>query len=308
MHDLAAAADEWQLALDAASGALDAAGRLIPPDELRRRRQRLTCERREAAADLALLARDAGAHHVPWLAPYPLHVTSLGLPSPVRACVFDLDGVLTDSGMLHAAAWRTALDEVLLDLGLPPFDLAAEYPLYFDGRPRLEGIRLFLRGRGIGFQWVDAIAESKSRALERTLRLRGVNAVPGARRYLEAAGHAGVRRAVVSGSTRTVPMLELAELETLLDAHVDAEQIDEGRLRSRPAPDLLVCACALLGVEPSAAVTFTRTPDGVAAGLAAGLRVVGVDVDPAARERLLAFGATSAIGRLSELLDRRLAA
>lgn len=306
MHDLSSAADDWQLALDAATGALGAAGRLIPPDELRRRRRELVEERREVAADLVLLARDTGAHHVPWLAPYPMHVLSLGLPAATRACVFDLDGVLTDSGRLHAAAWQAALDDVLLELGLPPFDLATDYSLYFDGRPRLEGIRLFLRGRGIGFQQIDAIADRKNHALGQTLRLRGVNAVHGARRYLEAAGHAGLERAVVSGSTRTLPMLQLAELDMLLEARVDAEQIDERRLRSRPAPDLLLRACELLAVEPVAAVTFTRTPDGVAAGLAAGLHVVAVDPDPGARDRLLAFGASRAIARLSDLLDRRL--
>jgi HAD superfamily hydrolase (TIGR01509 family) len=308
MPDLACAADEWQLALDAATGALDAAGRLIPPDEQRRRRSDLTHERREAAADLAVPARDLGVHHVPWLAPYPLHVSALGLSPSMRACIFDLDGVLTDSGLLHAAAWSEVFGDVLLERGLPPFDPDADYRAYFDGRPRLEGIRLFLRGRGIGLQDVEELAIHKSQALGRSLRRRGVNALPGARRYLEAAGHAGIRRAVVSSSTRTVPMLELAELESLLEAHVDAEEIDEGRLRSRPAPDILLRACELLGVEPAAAVTFTRTPDGVAAGLAAGLEVVGVDADPAARERLLAFGAHRAIGRLSELLDRRLAA
>ena len=120
------------------------------------------------------------------------------------------------------------------------------------------------------------------------MRERGVNVLPGARAYLEAAGRAHLGRAVVSSSTRTLPMLELAGLASLVDTRVDAEQIAAGALRSRPAPDLLVRACELLEVEPRDAVSFAHTPAGVAAARAAGLRVVAA--------------------RLVDLLDGRLAA
>jgi beta-phosphoglucomutase-like phosphatase (HAD superfamily) len=103
-------------------------------------------------------------------------------------------------------------------------------------------------------------------------------------------------------------MLELAGLSSLVDARVDAEQIAAGELRSRPAPDLLICACRLLEVEPADAVSLTHTPDGVAAARAAGMRAVGVASDEATRERLLSFGADVAVARLVDLLDRRLVA
>lgn len=310
-------AEEWQLAFDYASRALDASWHTFAADELHTRRRRLADERVTTAAELAVLAVDLGVHDRPWLAPWPVHPSLLGLGNDVRGCVFDLDGVLTDSGLLHAEAWAEALDEFLLGFAhrsgwqFIPFDPDVDYPLYFDGRPRLEGIHLFLRGRGIRLPDAEAaysLAQRKSDLLGRSLRHRGVNARPGARHYLEAVGRAGLGRAVVSSSTRTLPMLELAALAPLVEARVDAEQIAEGMLRSRPAPDLLLRACELLGIEPDAAVTFAHTPDGVAAGRAAGLEVVGVAADAAARERLRAFGAGRVVARLADLLEPRLAA
>jgi HAD superfamily hydrolase (TIGR01509 family) len=313
--DLDGVADEWQLALDRAALALDAADGAFPGDELRARRRQLVHERAETAHDLAALASELHVRHRPWLAPFPVHASLLGVPGSTRTCIFDLEGVLTDSGLLHATAWSEAFDDLLLRRAeqtgwqFIPFDPVADYAAYLDGRPRLEGIRLFLGSRGIrlSHEEEDALARHKSEVLGRRLRQRGVSALPGARRYLEAAGHAGLGRAVVSSSTRTLPVLELAELAGLVDARVDAEQIAKGSLRSRPAPDLILRACDLLGVEPAAAVCFAHTPDGVAAARAAAVAVVGVAMDEGPRERLRAFGADRTVARLGDLLDPRLA-
>ncbi len=129
----------------------------------------------------------------------------------------------------------------------------------------------------------------------------------GARRYLEAAGRAGLERAVVSASTRTLPMLELAGLDTLVEERVDAAAIQNEGLRARPAPDLLLTACDRLGLRPEAAVTFTHSPAGVAAGHAAGLMVVGVGRNHSA-ELLGGFGADQVVGSLGALLDGRILA
>jgi len=273
-------------------------------------------ERIEIEHDLAVLASTIGVRHRPWLSSLPLHPSLLGLAESIGACIFDLDGVLTDSGVLHAAAWGEVFDDLLLGLTEPtgwqfiPFDRVADYAAYLDGRPRLEGISLFLRSRGIrlSHEEENELARRKSDALGRRLSARGVNALAGARLYLEAAGRARLGRAVVSSSTRTLPMLELAGLASLVEARVDADRIDEGGLRSRPAPDLLLRACELLGVAPGAAVSFTHTPDGVAAANAAGLRAIGVGDDDRERERLLAFGAERAVSGLEALLDRRVVA
>jgi sugar-phosphatase len=151
------------------------------------------------------------------------------------------------------------------------------------------------------------LARRKSEALVRGLSLRGVNAVAGARRYLEAGGFAGLERGVVSASTRTLPMLELAGLAALVEERVDADVILAERLRSRPAPDLLLAACNRLGVSPDETVTFTHSPAGIAAGHAAGLGVIGVGAGEQA-ELLHGFGAELVVPSLASLLDRRLAA
>jgi HAD superfamily hydrolase (TIGR01509 family) len=320
---LDALADEWQLALDEAASALDAAAGAFPPDELRNLRHALALERAATARELAALAHELHTATVPWLSPTPVLPHALGLPDDVSACVFDLDGVLTDSGALHAAAWAEVFDDLLLRSSYRagrqfiPFDRDADYRAFLDGRTRLEGIHLFLQSRGISLpegrpddppaaDTAYGLARHKDDAIGRRLLHPGVNALPGARRYLEAAGRAGLPRAVVSSSTRTLPMLELAGLAPLVETRVDAEQIAAGELRSRPAPDLLLRACELLGVEPERAVTFVHNPDGVAAGRSAGLTVIGVAADEAARERLRAFGVEIVVVELADLLDRRL--
>jgi HAD superfamily hydrolase (TIGR01509 family) len=303
MIELDTVTDGWQFALDAAGRALTAAARDLPADELHARRQKLAAERIETERDLEALAARTGASHHPWLAPFPLHPSLLGMADSTIACIFDLEGVLTDGGILHATAWADVFDDV-------PFDRVADYVTYLEGRPRLEGIHLFFQSRGVQVPVAgkSALARKKHEALGRHMRELGVSALPGARAYLEAAGRAHLRRAVVSSSTRTLPMLELAGLASLVDACVDAEQIAAGELRSRPAPDLLLRACDLLRVEAADAVSFTHTPHGVAAARAAGMRVVGVASDELSRERLLAFGADVAAPRLVGLLDGRIAA
>lgn len=316
MIDLDAVVDDWQFALDAAGRALTAAAHDLPADDLHARRQRLAAERIETEHDLDALAANTGARHHPWLAPFPLHPALLGVADSATACIFDLEGVLTNGGALHAVAWADVFDDLLLRLShstgwhFVPFDRVADYAAYLEGRPRLEGIRLFLQSRGIQVPLDGAhdLSKKKSDALSRHMRELGVNAMPGARSYLEAAGRAHLGRAVVSSSTRTLPMLEIAGLASLVDVRVDAEQIAAGELRSRPAPDLLLRACELLEVEPRTVVSFTHTPDGVAAARGAEMRVIGVASDAPTRERLLAFGADAAVARLADLLDRRLAA
>jgi beta-phosphoglucomutase-like phosphatase (HAD superfamily) len=311
----------WQLALDAGHRALRAAEHELPGSELARRRRDLVLERDQTAKALARLAQVTGVRPAPWLSPVPLDAKMLGLPTTVRACVFDLEGVLTDSGALHAWAWAVVFDEFLQRFSernswhFIPFDSDGDYHAYIEGRPRLEGIHAFLDSRGIRLpegrpddgeaETAYGLARRKSDALAGGLRQRGVTAVAGARRYLEAAGDVGLKRAVVSASTSTLPMLELAGLATLVEERVDADLIRLENLRSRPAPDLLLAACRRLGVDTDEAVTFTPIPAGVAAGHAAGLGVIGVGDDSQA-EVLRGFGAERVVPSLTALLDRQL--
>jgi HAD superfamily hydrolase (TIGR01509 family) len=317
-------ASRWQQALDAADRSLRAAGGSLPPGELAQRRRALAEERAETEGLLVGLARIGGAGPTPWLSPVPVTPAMLGLADSVKACVFDLDGVLTDSGALHARAWRDVFGELRHRIGertgwqFPPFDVTRDYEEYIDGRARLEGIHLFLASRGVRLPEgrpddpADALtawglARRKGDLVARGLRRDGVAALAGARRYLEAAGHAGLARGVVSASASTTPMLERAGLATVVDARVDAEAMRSEGLRSRPAPDLLLAVCRRLDVAPADAVTFTHTPAGVAAGHAAGMTVVGVG-HGAHADLLAGFGADRTVPSLGSLLDARLAA
>jgi len=292
--NLEPAANGWQHALDADQRALSAVAGLVRADELARRRSALGVERRETADLLARLARTLRVTP-PWLVDQPVTLRELGLEPGIEACVFDLDGVLTDSGRLHASAWALTFDPFLQETAervgwqFIPFDRDTDYPAYVDGRPRLDGIHAFLASRGISpdAKAMQRLARRKSDVLARELHVHGVTAVAGARRYLEAAGRASLRRAVVSASARTGAMLELAELDRLIEVQIDADAMRREHLRPRPAPDLLLAACERLGVHPEAAVTLTHTSAGVEAGHTAGLAVFAVDSLEALLDRRL---------------------
>jgi beta-phosphoglucomutase-like phosphatase (HAD superfamily) len=310
----------WQQALDAAERALGAAERSLPPSYLAQRRRGLALERQQTAAILSRLAHVTGSLPEPWLSPVPVTAEMLGLPGHVRACLFDLDGVLTDSSVVHASAWGVVFDDFLQRLNektgwhfIPFTD--KDYRAYMDGRPRLEAIHAFLSSRGIRLpdgrtdDPADAdsacgLARHKGETLAGGLRQRGVNALPGSRRFLEAAGHARLARSVISASTNTFRMLELAGLTTLVDYCLDAEAIRAEGLRSRPAPDLLLAACARLDVRPEDAITLTHSEAGVTAGHAAGLMVIGVAGGDQAER--LERAADLVVPSLNALLDPRL--
>ena len=313
--NLDATAAHWQLALDATARALDADRAVLPAAEIAREAHHLTQERRETASLLRAVAATHGLAPAPWLSTAPVTRHRLGLPETVEVCLFDLDGVLTDSDALHAAAWAEALEPVLLSLAheerapYAPFDREADYHAYFDGRLRAEGIRLFLAGRGLRLPdtVVSDIARRKGELLEHGLRSRGIAALAGAHRYLQAVGLGGLGRAVVSASVNTSPMLELAGLSELVDARVDATTMRSRSLRSRPAPDLLLAACAQLGTEPEHAISLTHSGAGVVAAHSVCMPVIGV-ASGAEADALRAYGADDVIATLDTLLDRSLRA
>jgi beta-phosphoglucomutase-like phosphatase (HAD superfamily) len=319
--DLDTVAAQWQVALDAAQRALTAADVSLTAGDLERPRHRLMREREETARSLARLARATGVPS-PWLSPTTVTTSMLGLPATAKACLFDLDGVLTDSGGFHARAWAEVFDELLLRLAertgwqFIPFDRERDYRTYLDGRARLEGVHAFLASRGIRLpegrpedpadaDTAQGLARHKSEALGRSLRERGVVPLAGVRRYLEAAGHAGVKRGVVSASARTEEILSEARLASLMDTFIDADAMRRERLRSLPAPDVLLWICQRLDVRPEEAVVLTHNPAGVAAGNAGGFTVVGVG-EGADEDLLSGFGAATVVPSLAVLLDRRL--
>jgi beta-phosphoglucomutase-like phosphatase (HAD superfamily) len=315
MQELDTAAFRWHEALDAASRALGANVKSLSPPEMRAQRQELALEQREIPAVLAGLAAMLGLDDEPWLPRGPVTPRMLGLEPGARACIFDLDGVLTDSDALHAAAWAETLDPLLQSMAhttpwsLAPFDTETDYVLYFDGRTRLDGIRLFLQSRGLHLPdlAVEAIARRKGELLEGRLAHRGIAASANARRFLQAAGYAHLGRAVVSASTTALPMLEAAHLAQLVEVRIDADTIRAEHLHPRPSPDLLLAACAELGVASGNAVSLTHSGAGIVACQAIGMPAVGIASGEEA-ERLRDYGAERVLPSLSGLLAPELRA
>ncbi|MEO3776653.1 beta-phosphoglucomutase family hydrolase [Micromonospora sp. B11E3] len=249
----------------------------------------------------------------------------LGLPAHVTACLFDLDGVLTQTARVHNAAWAETFDAFLrrraAETGEPfrPYDPGADYNRYVDGRPRADGVRSFLASRGITLpegspndpadaDTVHGVGNRKNAVLLRRIRSDGVEVYPGSVAYLRAAAEAGLRRAVVSASANCREVVAAAGLEPLLEARVDGLVARAEGLRGKPYPDTFLAGARLLGVEPAQAAVFEDAQAGVAAGRAGGFgHVIGVDRVGQADE-LRAHGAHVVVTDLAELMDREAAA
>ncbi len=244
----------------------------------------------------------------------------LGLPDSIRAFLFDLDGVLTQTATVHAAAWKAMFDGYLAERakreGRPfvPFDPQADYDAYIDGRLRADGTRSFLASRDISLpegqpddppdaETVNGLSNRKNQLLLDKLEHDGVQVYAGSVRYLEAVRNAGLPRAVVSASANTRQVLGAAKLDNAFDAIVDGVVAGREHLRGKPAPDTYLAAAQLLRVAPSEAAVFEDALAGVEAGQAGGFGyVVGVD-RVGQRDALLRHGATRVVDDLSELLD-----
>jgi beta-phosphoglucomutase family hydrolase len=246
----------------------------------------------------------------------------LGLPEGIHACLFDLDGVLTDTAKVHAAAWKQMFDAYLQDratgAGQPfaPFDAKQDYDEYVDGKPRYDGVRSFLAARGIELpdgspddpperETIAGLGNRKNEIVLRMIREDGVDPYPGSVRYLEAAVDAGLRRAVVSSSTNCRDVLEAAGIEHYLEARIDGAVAEREGLKGKPAPDTYLAGARALGVEPRQAAVFEDALAGVEAGRAGSFGfVVGVDRVGQA-DALRAHGADTVVSDLADLLDDR---
>ena len=237
------------------------------------------------------------------------------------ACLFDLDGVLTQTAKVHAAAWKEMFDAFLRaraeKTGEPfvPFDPVHDYDRYVDGLPRHDGVRGFVASRGIevpdgkpgdppGAQTIIGLGNLKNEIVLRMIREQGVQPYEGSVRYVKAARAAGLRCAVVSSSANCRDVLEAAHIAELFEERVDGVVLEREKLRGKPAPDTFLFASRALGVEAEQAAVFEDALAGVAAGRAGGFGfVVGVDRVGQSQE-LLDNGADIVVRDLAELLDR----
>lgn len=229
----------------------------------------------------------------------------LGLPDGIRAALFDLDGVITQTAKVHAQAWKQMFDEYLAEVGQPPFALPEDYERYVDGKPRLDGVRSFLQARGIAPEpaLVDRLGTRKNDLVLDLIRRQGVEAYEGSIRYVDAARDAGLRRAVVSSSNNTREVLETTGLIDRFEAIVDGIVATREGLKGKPAPDTFLAGARALGVEPGEAAVFEDALAGVEAGRAGNFGyVVGVDRTDHADE-LREHGADIVVQDLAELLE-----
>lgn len=235
------------------------------------------------------------------------------------AVLFDLDGVLTDTASLHAAAWKRMFDEFLQrwseEHGHPfvPFTIETDYLRFVDGKPRFEGVASFLESRRIVLPEgedtdapdADTIHGLGTRKNELVLRLideEGARPFDGSIAFVRHVREAGLKTAVVSSSRNAGPVLAAADLTDLFDDRVDGVVAAELGLPGKPSPDTFLEAARRLGTTAARSVVVEDAVVGVEAGRLGGFGfVIGVDHegDP---DRLMAHGADVVVDDLGELV------
>jgi beta-phosphoglucomutase family hydrolase len=236
------------------------------------------------------------------------------------AVLLDLDGVITDTARVHAACWKQMFDEYLQKRATQrgeafrPFDLAADYRLYVDGKPRYDGVRDFLASRGIRLpegssddppqaETVDGLGNRKNDLVNKIIEDKGVEPYEGSIKLIHQLGDLGFKIAVVTSSQNCTAVLKAARLDHFFDVQVDGNVIHARHLRGKPAPDTYLMAAKLLGVEPARAVVIEDALSGVEAGSNGNFGlVIGVARKGNANE-LRQHGAHLVVNDLGELVS-----
>jgi beta-phosphoglucomutase family hydrolase len=244
-----------------------------------------------------------------------------GLPDGVAACLFDMDGVVTKTAIVHAAAWKQMFDDFLRERAkeagteFVPFDSDHDYGAYVDGKPRLDGTRSFLAARGIelpegspddppGTPTLHGLSNRKNDLVLVKLKENGVQVYDDTITFIKAVRDQGMPTAIVSSSANTRQVLDVAKIAGLFDVRVDAQYAKEHSLHGKPAPDTFLAAADALKVPAAHAVVFEDALAGVAAGHAGHFAlVVGVDRVGQA-EGLREHGADVVVEDVTDLLKQ----
>lgn len=239
-----------------------------------------------------------------------------------EAVLSDLDGVISQTARVHAAAWRRLFDGYLAGITartgttFTPFDLEEDYRLHLDGKPRQDGVRDFLKSRALSLplgspddgpdcETLYGMGNKKDAFFDDALRQAGVAVYPATVEFLREAKADGLKMAVVSSSHHCADILEAVGLTSLFDARVDGHEIDRLRLPGKPAPDAFLEAARRLSVLPERAIVIEDALAGVQAGRAGGFGcVIGVNRRNQAEE-LRQSGADIVVDDLAELMQNR---
>jgi beta-phosphoglucomutase family hydrolase len=236
------------------------------------------------------------------------------------AVLFDLDGVLTDTAKLHAACWKQMFDEYLEKRAIQrgeafrPFDLANDYRLYVDGKPRFDGVRDFLTSRGIQLpggnpddlpqlDTVCGLGNRKNELVNEIIHGRGVEPYEGSVKLIERLRHDGFKIAVVTSSQNCGTVLKAARLDAFFEARVDGNMMRAQNLAGKPAPDTYLAAAKLLGVQPVRSIVVEDAIVGVEAGHKGKFGLVVGVARKGNAEELRQHGAQVVVNDLGELVD-----
>ena len=234
------------------------------------------------------------------------------------AVVFDLDGVVTQTSIVHAAAWKALFDAYLKTRAaheghdFRPFDEKTDYRLYVDGKPRYDGVRDFLAARGIELplgrpsdppelETVCGLGNRKNVFFNAEVQEHGIEAYPSTVALIRRLREAGVRVGLMSSSKNTAMILDVAGLTDLFEVRVDGVTGEELGLPGKPDPAMYLETARRLGVAPERAVVVEDALSGVEAGRRGGFDlVIGVDRLGQA-EALREHGADVVVDDLSEV-------
>ena len=236
------------------------------------------------------------------------------------AVLLDLDGVITDTANVHAACWKQMFDEYLQKRATQrgeafrPFDLATDYRLYVDGKPRFDGVRDFLTSRGIHLpegspddlphvETVGGLGNRKNDLVNKIIEDAGVEPYEGSVKLIHHLRHNGFKIAVVTSSQNCTAVLKAAKLDAFFEVRVDGNMIRAQQLAGKPAPDTFLRAAKLLGVKPARAVVIEDALSGVQAGLNGNFGLVIGVARKGNAEELQHHGAHLVVDDLGELVD-----
>ena len=237
-----------------------------------------------------------------------------------EAVLLDLDGVITDTASIHAACWKQMFDEYLQKRAIErgeafrPFDIAADYRLYVDGKPRYDGVRDFLTSRGIRLpegspddpaqaETVHGLGNRKNDLVNKIIEEEGVVPYEGSVKFLHQLRNQRFKVAVVTSSQNCTAVLKAAKLDHFFDVQVDGNTIHAQHLAGKPAPDTFLMAAKLLGVEPKRAIVIEDALSGVEAGSAGDFGLVIGVARKGNAEELRRHGAHLVVNDLGELAD-----
>jgi len=245
--------------------------------------------------------------------------TSLAEIRELKAILFDLDGVLTDTAQVHARAWKRTFDEYLKErasrLGgiFRSFDLEKDYERYVDGKPRYEGVASFLRARDIYLipgeesnppdkETICGLGNRKNKYFLEDVRRNGVSVYPTSVDFIRRVRAQGLRVAVVSSSRNCTEIMQAAGIVDLFDAQVDGIAARKWMLDGKPAPDTYLEAAHRLGANPRKACVIEDAVAGVQAGKAGGFGMVIGVCRSGHPEALRNSGADMVVSDLGELM------